>query len=165
MNMPDRRKRHKSMQVNSLRALGRAFGVSHGAARKWTRRHDWPFASEGPWIVEEVRVWREANLRPDRAAGRQAGKHRLPAFAAAELIYKRRVAALLQLKIEEKTKKLHDVAACRERRIRQVRTVREGLADIFRKTKPEIGAEAADHLKKKLDEIAQRYEDGLLEGP
>ena len=165
MNMSDRRKRHKSMQVNSLRALGRAFGVSHGAARKWTRRHDWPFDSEGPWIVEEVRVWREANLRPDRAEGRQAGKPRPPAFAAAELIYKRRVAALLQLKIKEKRKKLHDVAACRERRIRQVRTVREDLQNLFRKTATEISAEAADHLKKKLDEIAQRYADGLLEGP
>jgi len=88
-------------------------------------------------------------------------------LAKADLFVKLRRGKLLELDYLERQKRLHDVEACRQRRLRQIQEVKAALLDLPRQMEPEIGAASAERLLGRCMEILKRFTNGLLaeDGP
>ena len=55
--------------ATSIRDLARKMNRSDMAIRKWMKKDNWVFSMEGPWKVDEVKIWSEKFLEKEYGPG------------------------------------------------------------------------------------------------
>jgi len=133
---------------------------SPSTIRRWLKRDDWPFGPRPPWDADAVAAWAAEHLAPDpgaatkaRRAAEQAAQESDPQ-AQPDVSGSQPAAGLTMREVElrlkvERTRKIeverlikegsvHDVAECREQRLRKVHALKAGLLELGRSLAPDL---------------------------
>jgi hypothetical protein len=165
--------------AKSLRELARRVNRSVSTVSAWLQRPDWPFPRMPPWHVAKVKAWSELVLSPNPAGAWEEAKKKVldgQPHALGDLI-KLKLQAEVQLLIEkvmaartardERANKLHDVANCRERRLRQIHTLKANLFDVARMLPPALEGkprlDISRILKQRFASLCRTYAGDLAE--
>lgn len=156
--------RRDESHASSLRSLARKLGRPASTVQGWAHRPDWPFGSKPPYPVAEVAVWARAaeSENPERAYRREAEaiqpEQATDGIAHLSVINKAKLKILLErariykLAADEKEGRLHDTAACRQRRLRQIHAVRAALVDLPRLLGPQLEGQPRLRIEQMLDD-------------
>ncbi len=145
------------IQAKSIRSLARQVGRAESTVRKWLARSDWPFELGPPWVVRKVKAWMEIHLKPDSAAAYrkkvaavEAGSGEFSSMSAYQKARTQAVierALLLRQRRLVEAGKLHDVAGCRQRRLRQIHEVKGALLALGRSMANSLVGRDADAVE------------------
>jgi hypothetical protein len=154
-------KRHGATQAKNQEALAALVGRSPAAVSKWLRRADWPFARKPPWDAVRVAAW-ALGLSSNPAANAASPPSTEPAdlgrgLLKAKIQVTANRALLSRLDYDRRAGKLHDVAQCQERRLRQIHATKTQLLELpamagllVAKPKEEIGRLIQERVEKIL---------------
>jgi hypothetical protein len=147
-------------EIKTQAALARAIGRSRSAIRKWIADPRWLWPRVPPWLRSDVpamQAWATANLQEDRAAGHgKTGESVVPSEASARSVLTAEKAALARLERMEQEGRLHDVDACRSRRVRQVHMTKNALYSMCRDAAPGLVGLGKDEIEAELRKCVDR---------
>ncbi len=149
------------------RELARKVGRSESTVRKWIRRGDWPFPTEGPWEVARVKEWMALQLKPDNAKPyREREKQGKAIRDQTSEMTRAKTALVLERAAEAKMRRLelegslHDSADCRRRRLAQIHAVKGALLGLARS----VSAELIGKDKRAIEDIIEGRVTRIIEG-
>ena len=151
------------VRAKSIRELARLVGRHASTVADWVKRPDWPFKKTPSWDPVEVGVWAKAALSHDPAAAYrneakqiheddEAGDGYAERYRKAKLEKMLEQARNLRLQADEREGKLHDIAGCQERRIRQIQTVKQAFLDLPRSIAPLLEGQTHVRIQGMLEE-------------
>lgn len=158
----------------SQAAFAEAIGVSKATLSRYVHRAEWPVSKSPPWTGKDldlVNLWRRT-LQEDRAQeSPPAPSTAAGAIASLGPLQQGRLALTLErverMKLERQRDAglLHDVAECRQRRVRQIIEVRTALMYLAQSVAPILvgrsEAEIAELLRDRCESILSAFADGL----
>jgi len=151
------RKRRPAL-IKSIRALARRLGRAEATVRKWLRTGRWPAGvpQAGPWSAQHLArlmAFRDLVLKPDAAAGRHGVPgvvNELTPEQKLKLVYWHRRNELLQQRIQTAAGKVHDVAECNERALRQVLAIKTHLLEVGPSMASTLAGQSAETIERLL---------------
>jgi hypothetical protein len=157
------------LSAGGVRELASLIGRSPGTVSRWLRRLDWPFARTPPWNAAKVLAWANVMLAPNPAAqaqpvdstGEDAATARLERQARAQVYAAR--AMLARQTYENRSAKLHDAEACRQRRQRQKEAIQNALQEIVHLA-PALVGQPKEEIERRLTECTNGILDRFAAG-